>query len=215
VNRQAVYGFLLGIAVLGAGVLWFQFFVMPAEVAPPAARELPSRGPAQETAQRSTPQPTSDSDEASKNIPSEARDPEPPPLFGRDTDPPRANAESPTTGATGRSSQKVRELRRIQRELMATTQSPDGPSPKRVAQLIGELRSNLGSDVVSDVNLDRLQETVERADQMQSLANEMKSIADDPSKEDEQRILDLVSEMKRVRDGLPTSSEALQGGGAQ
>ncbi|MFB4203945.1 hypothetical protein KBTX_00482 [wastewater metagenome] len=208
-NRQALYGFLIGIATLAAVVIWFYAFVMPGGVPEPPAANLPST---QDTTERAAaPEPRDrEPAETAEPRPEVATD-EAPPLFQQERKP-APSGQDGNQHTDGSALGEGGRVRRIQRELASIAQSPGQGSPQRVGELLGQLRSTLGTSEVAGVDLRRLEETVKNAGRIQSLANEMKSIADDPGKQDRQRIRGILAEMRRLQGQLPEEARELKGG---
>ncbi len=208
-NRQAVYGFLLGVLVIGVGVIAFYAFVLPDGVPTEEAANLPSR---------ETESPATGDDARSADPPPEAEretvDDEPPresfadapPLFEEDGETAEsADGDVPTESSI--TPEKRERIEEIQAELTELSQSGDA-SPARVGQLIGELRAELGRDEVGGVKLGQLEDTVERAGRIQELAGEMESIAANPSESDRQRIEEIMSEIQGLQGEMPDDAAA-------
>lgn len=210
-NRQALYGFLLGVAVLSAVVIWFYMFVMPRAVRDSPSADLPS-----------TPSTTAEPAEPAEAGP-DAADPgiatEPPsskvspgdtaPLFDQASE---GELQAEGTKDEAGSTKRVERIQRIQKELAKLARSGANASPERVSTLLGELREAAGSDEVAGVDIAGLQETVQTATRIRELAEEMSSIAQDPSKEDRARIQEILSEIQRLRQGIPNSASDLKDG---
>lgn len=210
-NRQALYGFLIGVSVLAAVVIWFYAFVMPRGVPEPPAANLPSnrvtteRTPEARTAQHREPAPL-DTPEPAPGVASDTA----PPLF---QDKPGTGAESTAkeSGDSEPAPGRTEKIERIHEQLASIARSGGGASPQRVVELLGELRSAMGTNEVAGVDLRKLERTVKNADRIQALANEMKAIANNPSKQDRQRIREIMDEMRRLQGQIPESAEELRG----
>ena len=205
-NRQAIYGFLLGVLVIGVAVIAFFAFVMPGQ-APEPSGGLPSQQQpvAKEPATPAAAAPSTETEaleEKSESFGSA------PPLFG-DVDEPAGSGSAPDGADIGRSlSPESRErVEEIQAELLEISQSGTA-SPARVAQLIRDLRAELGTDEVGGVRLEQLEATVERAGRIQELANEMQSLSANPTKADRARIQDIMSEIQHLQRGIPDDPAA-------
>ncbi|WP_435101175.1 hypothetical protein [Arhodomonas sp. AD133] len=200
-NRQALYGFLIGAAVLGVVLLWFQTVVMPDRTARPRV-DLPSARTNDALPEPEVAQPPAASDDTALFGTKEV-----PPLFDRT----RRHAEPPETGGgptppgVELSRTQQRTIARIQRELAAVSRPGTNASPAQVGRLLRGLREAIGSDRVGGVDLEALEDTVDRAGRIQSLAREMESIAENPGKGDEQRLQTLMTRIRNLQQGMPES----------
>ncbi|MEC4766269.1 hypothetical protein LPL18_002815 [Halomonas sp. CUBES01] len=207
-NRQALYGFLVGVAVLAAAIMWFYAVVMPQPV-PSPSENLPSAESPEPTV--STREPDISESPADDLEPPAVDSDSAPPLFPQQAS--QAPSQTVPNGVMDDIGNPMGvadpgEVQRIQRELTNMTMAGN-PSPERVASLLGELRVAIGRDEVSGVNLARLEETVQSAGRIQSLANEMQSIARNPSKEDQQRLQEMMTEMQRLQGTVSVNADTL------
>lgn len=207
-NRQAIYGFVLGVLVIGVGVIAFYAFVLPDRSVPGEGANLPSQqaeAPAVSESRPSGSASRSDDGAQEAERTTESFD-DAPPLFA-DDDEPSDRTETDLGAGQAMTPDKRERIEAIQAELTELSQSGNA-SPARVGELIGQLRSELGSDEVGGVNLGQLEETVDRAGRIKELAGQMESIAANPSESDRQRIDEIMSEIQRLQGDIPEDAAA-------
>ena len=206
-NRQSIYGFLIGVAVLMVAGIWGYIVLIPGDTPPaqPAVERPTSRVDEQPTETTSVPL----ANEPSLPLEPDGRVPDTTELFPDKDD--GASAKTDVAPELARpSSDRTEKIQGIQRELASIAGSGAGASPVRVKALISELRLTLGSDTVGGVDLKQLERTVTNASRIKTLAAEMESIAASPDENDRARIQSIMAEMQSLQDGIPDSASDLR-----
>lgn len=211
-NRHAVYGFLLGVLVIGVGILLYLAFVMPPGIPvqgltdqPDTGKEIPGKAPAPAGVATS---------QLDFNAPDTKGFHKAPPLF---TDPGTGSAgiqrpdtafgsASNGTGAAPNELQ-IQKLEQIQDELNQLVTGGQ-VSPAQVSELISKIRTELGTDTLNGVDLALLQDTVDRAGEIQTLANEIQTLSGKTDEASRQQMNELMTRILDLQQGIPADTSA-------
>jgi hypothetical protein len=90
----------------------------------------------------------------------------------------------------------------IQQRLQALVANGRQPTAKEVDAVLADLQKNQGSNVVGGVNIQAVRDNLARSDRIAQIAQEIQTIANQPSKADLPRLKSLTEEMQRLQTSM-------------